>query len=179
MKFKRCISICRNALLKVKTTSRIKRFQEDQELGAWFSKMLQLVKTVDTCQPEQSVEPVNICSSSLSSSISMEGSSKNKWKQQSVPIHESKKNKKGTEALLANIKSSVAEMKEILKNDPSRELLDFLKSESEQQKGSQTTCFCILFSNDHPTTAAPLRILFSASNGIISTTAWIISAKFT
>ena len=68
----------------------------------------------------------------------MEGSSsKNKRKQLFVPIHESKKNKKkGTEALLANIENSVTEMKEIVKNDPSRELLEFLKSESEQQKRS-------------------------------------------
>ena len=34
-------------------------------------------------------------------------------------------------------------------------------------------------SNDYPTTAAPLRVLFPASNGIISTAAWIISTKFT
>ena len=32
-KFKRCVSICRNALLKAKTASGIKRFQEDQELA--------------------------------------------------------------------------------------------------------------------------------------------------
>ena len=90
---------------------------------------------MDSCQPEQSNEPDNIFSSSSTSSISMEGSSsKNKRKQLFVPIHESKENKKkGTEALLADIESSVTEMKEILKNNPSRELLHFLKSESEQQ----------------------------------------------
>ena len=36
--------------------------------------------------------------------------------------------------MLADIESSVTEIKEILKNDPSRELLYFLKSESDQQK---------------------------------------------
>ena len=111
----------------MKTASGIKRFQEDQELGAWFNKLLSVVKTIDSCQPEQSIEPDTICSSSSTSSISMEGSfSKNKWKQLLVPIHKSKKNKKKrTEALLADIESSVTDMKEILKNDPSRELLDF------------------------------------------------------
>lgn len=71
----------------------------------------------------------------------MEGSSsKNKWKQLFVLIHESKKNdKKGLtrcqpDALLAEIESSVTEMKETLKSDPSRELLYFLRSESEQRK---------------------------------------------
>ena len=119
-KFKRCVSICRNALLKANTVSGIKRFQEDQELGAWFNKLLSVVKTMDSCQPEQSLEPDTICSSSSTSSISMKGSSsKNKRKQLFVPTHESKKNKKkGTEALLADIESSLTEMKEILKNDP-------------------------------------------------------------
>ena len=91
---------------------------------------------MDSCQPEKSIESDTICRSSSTFSISMEGSSsKNKRKQLFVPIHESKKNKKKrTEMLLADIESSVTEMKEILKNDPSKELLDFLKSESEQQK---------------------------------------------
>ena len=91
---------------------------------------------MDSCQPEKSIESDTICRSSSTFSISMEGSSsKNKRKQLFVPIHESKKNKKKrTEMLLADIESSVTEMKEILKNDPSRELLDFLKSESGQQK---------------------------------------------
>ena len=87
-KFKRCVSICRNALLKAKITSGIKIFQKDQELGACFNKLLSMVKTMDSCQPEESIEPDTICSSSSTSSISMEGSSsKNKRKQLFVSIH--------------------------------------------------------------------------------------------
>ena len=91
---------------------------------------------MDSSQSEQSIEPDTICSFSSTPSISMEdSSSKDKQKQLFVPVHESKKNKKkATEASLADIESSVTEMKAILKNDSSRELLDFLKSESEQQK---------------------------------------------
>ena len=73
----------------------MKRFQEDRELGTWFNKLLSVVKTMDRCQPEQSIESDTICSSSSTSSIPMESSSsKNKWKQIFVPIHESKKKKK-------------------------------------------------------------------------------------
>ena len=108
---------------------------------------------MDSCQPGQSIESDTICRSSSTFSISMEGSSsKNKREQLFVPIHDSKKNKKKrTEMLLADIETSVTEMKEILKNDPSRELLDFLKSESEQQKRRDELFLQILQAMTTPT----------------------------
>lgn len=42
-KFKQCITTCRNAAMKVKTASRIKRFQEDKELGNYFCKLLPVI----------------------------------------------------------------------------------------------------------------------------------------
>lgn len=54
-KFKRCINICRDAVMKVKTSSGIKRFQEDKELGSWFGKLLPIISSMDNCQPQQSI----------------------------------------------------------------------------------------------------------------------------
>ena len=56
-KFKRCVSICRKAALTIKTASGIKRFQEEKEFGPWFQKLYEVVRTMDNCQPEQSIEP--------------------------------------------------------------------------------------------------------------------------
>ena len=56
-KFKRCVNLCRNAVMKVKTASGIKRFQEDKELGNWFGKLLPLISSMENCQPQQSIEP--------------------------------------------------------------------------------------------------------------------------
>ena len=55
-KFKRCVSLCRNAALTIKTASGIKRFQEEKEFGPWFQKLYQVVCTMDNCQPEQAIE---------------------------------------------------------------------------------------------------------------------------
>ena len=55
-KFKRCINICRDAVMKVKTSSGIKRFQEDKELGSWFGKLLPNISSMDNCQPKQAIE---------------------------------------------------------------------------------------------------------------------------
>ena len=56
-KFKRCVIVCREAALKIKTASRMQRFQEEKEYGTWFSKLYSVVKSMDSCQPEQSIEP--------------------------------------------------------------------------------------------------------------------------
>ena len=58
-KFKRCVATCRNAVMKVKTSSGIKRFQEDKELGDWFGKLLPVISSMDNCQPSQSIEPTS------------------------------------------------------------------------------------------------------------------------
>ena len=50
-KFKRCINTCRDAVMKVKTSAGIKRFQEDKELGSWFGKLLPIISSMDNCQP--------------------------------------------------------------------------------------------------------------------------------
>ena len=49
-KFKRCINICRDAVMKVKTSSGIKHFQEDKELGIWFGKLLPIISSMDNWQ---------------------------------------------------------------------------------------------------------------------------------
>ena len=56
-KFKRYVSICREAALAIKTASGIKRFQEEKEFGPWFQKLYKVACTMDNCQPEQLIEP--------------------------------------------------------------------------------------------------------------------------
>ena len=56
-KFKRCVTMCRNAVMKVKTSSGIRRFQEDKEFGNWFAKLLPVISSMDNCQPQQAIEP--------------------------------------------------------------------------------------------------------------------------
>ena len=52
-KFKKLMSICKNAFLTIKTASSIKRFQDEKEHGKWFDILHPLM---ETCQPDQAVE---------------------------------------------------------------------------------------------------------------------------
>ena len=56
-KFKSCINICRDAAMKVKTSSSVKHLQQDKELGSWFGKLLSIASSMDNCQLQQAIEP--------------------------------------------------------------------------------------------------------------------------
>ena len=49
-KLKKCISLCKQAALTLKTSTGIKRFQNKRELGDWFDQLFPVVKTRDTNQ---------------------------------------------------------------------------------------------------------------------------------
>ena len=56
-KFKKCVSLCKQAALTQKSATGIKRFQEDQGLGKWFTTLFEVVKARESCQPGLALEP--------------------------------------------------------------------------------------------------------------------------
>ena len=141
-KFKRCVSSCREAALKIKTASGITRFQEEKQYGSWFNKLFAVVKSMDNCQPEQSIEPdVEIdhhgsneelpsggdkTPSSAESNSGVAGPRKRKF----VPIHETSR-KSSKHADLAKTLDSI---NDALANDGTKELIEFLKEDSIRQQ---------------------------------------------
>ena len=60
-KFKKAIlSECKKAALTMKTATGIKRLQDEKGYGPWFDQLFALVKTRDSCQPEQAIEPSSV-----------------------------------------------------------------------------------------------------------------------
>ena len=55
-KFKKCISECKKIALTVKTSTGVKRVQDEKQLGAWFNQLFPLVQTRDSCNPDMAVE---------------------------------------------------------------------------------------------------------------------------
>ena len=155
-KFKRCITMCRNAVMKVKTSSGIRRFQEDKELGNWFAKLLPVISSMKNCQPQQAIEPGsnspeineankesnidevngNKASPDSASSSSSTSSTKAKTGKRKffVPTPANGKKSKGqTESLLCEIKETVTTLKTLASDTSSKDILDFLKEESQRQ----------------------------------------------
>ena len=88
-KFKRCIGICKDAAMKIKTASGITQFQEDKEHGSWFNKLFNVMESTASCQPEQSIEPPNSQNYGSSSDSEERGTNSNS------STRKQEKNKKG------------------------------------------------------------------------------------
>ena len=157
-KFKRCINICRDAVMKVKTSSGIKRFQEEKDLGNWFGKLLPIISSMDNCQPEQALEPGCISpdapepsdptedllnhesenharpssTSSTSSKDSNQKASNGKRKYVSTPSS-GKKPRAQTDALLNEMKETMNSLKILASDTSSREILNLLNKDSQRQ----------------------------------------------
>lgn len=56
-KFKKLVRECKKVALTVKTASGIENFIRDRGYGATFNNLYSLVKTRDSCNPDEAVEP--------------------------------------------------------------------------------------------------------------------------
>ena len=56
-KVKKIVAECKKASLIMRTASGVKRFTEERNYGAWFTQLSALVKTTESCQPEQAIVP--------------------------------------------------------------------------------------------------------------------------
>ena len=150
-KFKRCINICRDAVMKVKIPSGIRHFQHDKETGSWFGKLLPILSSMDICQHQQAIEPGikasetngqeanpeeshdDVCEeegSQGSSSRSSDGA----WnaKRKYVLTSASRKKSRGqTESLLTEIKETMNTLKTLASDTSYKEILDFLNEECQ------------------------------------------------
>eukprot|EP00794_Sanderia_malayensis_P021050 gene21050-23105_t len=150
-KFKRCVGLRREAALKVKTASGIKRFQEDKEFGRWFSKLYPVITSMVNCQPQQAIEPGDIFEDSdaslpgtdnandqLSTPLAVTSLQGKKRKVLFVPEHDSarKSKKLTTEKFMNETSQSIKELGNVLAEDPTKDLLDFLKEDAERQARS-------------------------------------------
>ena len=77
-KLKNLISICKNAALTVKTGTGIKRFQDDKGYGNWFKALFPVVRTRDSCKPDQAIESSSDTPRTATSSPSGSSSSTSK-----------------------------------------------------------------------------------------------------
>ena len=127
-KFKRCVSVCREAALKIKTASGIQRFQEEKEYGTWFSKLYPVAKSMDSCQPEQSIEPdaepetespTSLYGEETSTAAASSSSTETRKRKLFVHIHETSKKK--LKCREDTLQASLNSIQEALSNDPTKE----------------------------------------------------------
>ena len=166
-KFKSCVSLCKTAAMTVKTATGIQRFQDDKNLGHWFNQLYPLVKSRESAQPEQAIEPSasqvvaidendygdstqsfdpqsDTSSPSSSNSIPSFG--------QTMPREEPRNFSNKRKNLVVPVKTckrkkgnplaeAVSSFNKLLDHDPTKELLSFFKEENEKNRQQELKIF--------------------------------------
>ena len=128
-KFKKCVPLCKQAVLTQKSATGIKRFQEDQGFFKWFTTLFEVVKTRESCQADLALEPLaSISPSDLSVEISDDSV---KEKELFVPI-KTKRKQLSKERLDLATTEVLTLVREAVQNDPTKELISFMKEEMKK-----------------------------------------------
>lgn len=136
-KFKWCVSTCKKMCMTIPTATGIKRVQDEKGFGKWFDLLYPLIKSRDSCQPEQALEPTTMsdCENNTSGDSLF------------VPIKSSaagKKKDKATDLLL----ESVNALKQVIENDPTKDILTLMREDMiqarEQEKQFQQMLLAVL-----------------------------------
>ena len=123
--------MCKKAALTQKTATGIKRFQEDQGFGKWFTALFEVVKTQESCQPDLALEPSASPSPSDLSVQNLDDSGTEK--ELFVPV-KSKRRQSSKERLDMATTEALTLVKEAIQNDPTKELISFMKEEMEKSR---------------------------------------------
>ena len=174
------ISICKSALLTLKTASGIKRFQDDNQFGSWFNILTQIMKSRPSCLPDQGIEPGSYSTNlsdqtglidddisstaSPSPSTSSDGrnsldSSTPKLGKMYAPI-KSKKNSKKSASNEVVVNEILTQMKTVscYEQNSIAQLTNFFKEENERARQHELELLKLIFqqgsANDYPNHSA-------------------------
>lgn len=154
-KFKKCVGECKRVALTIKTATGIKRFLDDKGYGKWFDKLFAIVKTRDSCQSDQALEPStlefvrNKGESSSGTDKVLKSESEDKPGKLFVPVKEHKRSKKDDPVCEA-----IKLMRSVVENDPTKEVINFLKEDIQKACEHELKLFQMMFSHgnwqEHP-----------------------------
>ena len=142
----KCISECKNAAMTIKTGTGIKRFQDSQGYGKWFPTIFAVVKTRESCQPQQAIEPSpspSPCSSLSQVDRATDDDLESTENEMFIPRRKAK-NKSPIDAALVEILDLV---KEVVKNDPTKDLINFMREEMDKAPDHELKLFHLLQSS--------------------------------
>ena len=142
-KFKKIVGECKKAALVMKTSTGIRRFQEEHGYGAWFDQLFALVKTRDSCQPEQPIEPsqkMNEASSvSISNTPASEPGSSSDSPDFFVPLKKTKK-----VSNVAQMQEVIGMLKKVVEDDPMKAFLEFAREEADKARQHEMQLFQLI-----------------------------------
>ena len=164
-KFKKCISECKKIALTVKTSTGVKRVQDEKQLGAWFNQLFPLVQTRDSCNPDMAVESSS--SLQLSDGEPVKRASDNRTptdeqssdgldqgddsdKKQFVPIRKGRRKKVKSQNSSSALSTAVELFEKVVNNDPTTQLIHFFKEENQRAREHELKLMELFMSQRQP-----------------------------
>ncbi|CAB4032760.1 Hypothetical predicted protein, partial [Paramuricea clavata] len=139
-KLKWCISTCKKICLTIKSASGVKCFVESKGYGNWFNVLYPLVKTRDSCKPENAIEPSAKLDDGKESGSEDSASKVERDKEMFVPVKKNSAKRPKTDV----IASSLELLQNTIKNDPTKELLQILKDDMQHSREQEMKQFDLL-----------------------------------
>ena len=164
-KFKKCISECKKIALTVKTSTGVKRVQDEKQLGAWFNQLFPLVQTRDSCNPDMAVESSS--SLQLSDGEAVKRASDNRTptdeqssdgidqgddsdKKQFVPVKKGRRKKVKSQNSSSALSTAVELFEKVVNNDPTTQLMSFFKEENQRAREHELKLMELFMSQRQP-----------------------------
>ncbi len=116
-----------------KTSTAIKRFQDDKGYGSWFDQLFSLVKTRDSCKPEQAIEPSSVQSQPNATTDPFLGGSEPEDESEKnlfVPVKNASRKRKKQDIQ----KEMLEMMKKAFEKDPMKDYIQFAREEAERSR---------------------------------------------
>ena len=149
-KFKKYVSQCKQAALTQKTATGIKTYQEDRGFGKWFNALFDVVKTRDSCQPERALEPsISSSSPQCTPGSFLDDNTADNVEDEAelfLPKRSAKKGKCNKDTL-DTTQEVMKLIQEAVRNDPTKEMISFLRDEMEKSCEHELKLFQLMLGN--------------------------------
>lgn len=188
-KFKSCVSLCKTAAMTVKTATGIQRFQDDKNLGQWFNQLYPFVKSRESAQPEQAIEPsasqdvaldenedsaygFDTQSKTPSPCSTTSVSSDSQTHPKKAPNKALDKKRKNLFVPVKTYKKkksdpmaeAVSSFNKLLDSDPTKDLMKFFKDENEKSRQQELEIFKLQMQSQMQMQMQMLNKIFSSNS---------------
>ena len=142
-KFKKLVTECKKANMVFKTATGISNYKDQKDFSSWFDMLFPLIKSRESCQPEQAIEPsAGPSTSDKESEINVfddeseTGTSTKSDEKLFVP-KPTKKNKKGENSLVEKTVEVLESVKSLVQNQQTSSFLEFMEKENARARAHE------------------------------------------
>ena len=143
-KFKKLVSECEKVSMIFKTATGISEYKDEKNYSKWFDMLFPLIKSRESCQPEQAMEPsAGPSTSDKESGINVldedqdESETSKLQMKNYLSLRPKKKNKKSDNLLVEKSTEVLESVKSLLQNQQTSTFLEFMENENARARAHE------------------------------------------